>query len=102
MLEFKLVVSGEEAKKVLDTVDLNISNNLSYFPALRNWIRKTRAFCRQSRQCESRNGVFSSLVRPGEVDFEVQYSDVRLLQDLLADSLFQQAVPMAISLPGQS
>jgi protein-export membrane protein SecD len=37
-------------------------------------------------------------VRPGEVDFEVQYSDVRLIQDLLADSLFQQAVPMGYQL----
>ncbi len=99
MLEFKLVVSGEEAKKVLDTVDLNISNNLSYFPALAELDKKDKSILAdKADSVKAGTGVFSSLVRPGEVDFEVQYSDVRLLQDLLADSLFQQAVPMGYQL----
>jgi len=99
MLEFKLVVSGEEAKKVLDTVDLNISNNLSFFPKLAELDKKDKSILAdKADSVKAGSGVFSSLVRPGEVDFEVQYSDVRLIQDLLADSLFQQAVPMGYQL----
>ncbi len=99
MLEFKLVVTGEEAKKVLDTVDLNISNNLSFFPKLAELDKKDKSILAdKADSVKAGSGVFSSLVRPGEVDFEVQYSDVRLIQDLLADSLFQQAVPMGYQL----
>lgn len=99
MLEFKLVVSGEEAKKVLDTIDLNISNNLALFPKLAELDKKDKSILAdKADSVKAGNGVFSSLVRPGEADYEVQFSDVRLIQDLLADTLFAQAVPMGYQL----
>lgn len=99
MLEFKLVVSGEEAKKVLDTIDLNISNNLPLFPKLAELDKKDKSILAdKADSVKAGNGVFSSLVRPGEADYEVQFSDVRLIQDLLADTLFAQAVPMGYQL----
>jgi len=99
MLEFKLVVSGEEAKKVMDTIDLNISNNLALFPKLAELDKKDKSIMAdKADSVKAGNGVFSSLVRPGEADYEVQFSDVRLVQDLLADTLFQQAVPLGYQL----
>jgi protein-export membrane protein SecD len=99
MLEFKLVVSGEEAKKVMDTIDLNISNNLGLFPKLAELDKKDKSIMAdKADSVKAGTGVFSSLVRPGEADYEVQFSDVRLVQDLLADTLFQQAVPLGYQL----
>ncbi|MDD4308779.1 MAG: protein translocase subunit SecD [Candidatus Cloacimonetes bacterium] len=98
MLEFKLVTPPEDSKRVLDQIDLNITNNLSFFPALAELDKKDKVILgRDSLKADSvatGTGIFSSLVRPGEVDFEIQYSDVRLVQELLADSMFLQAVPM--------
>ncbi len=101
MLEFKLVTPADEAKRVMDMIDVNISNNLSFFPTLADLDKKDKSVMPDSAKADSvkaGSGVFSSLIRPGEVDYEVQYSDVRLIQDLLADTLFQQAVPMGYQL----
>jgi len=82
-------------------IDVNISNNLSFFPTLAELDKKDKSILPDSAKADSvkaGSGVFSSLIRPGEVDYEVQYSDVRLVQDLLADTLFLQAVPMGYQL----
>ncbi|MDD4100991.1 MAG: protein translocase subunit SecD [Candidatus Cloacimonetes bacterium] len=96
MLEFKVVAMPEEAKRVLDTIDANINANLSFFPTLAELDKKDKEVMLDSLGAEvtpAGQGVFSSLVRPGEMDYEVQWDNVSLVQDLIADSLFQQAVP---------
>ncbi|MDY0152673.1 MAG: protein translocase subunit SecD [Candidatus Cloacimonas sp.] len=101
MLEFKLVTPNEEGKKVLDIIDMNISNNLALFPTLAALDKKDKSILADSAKADSvqaGSGVFSSLVRPGEGEFEIQFENVRLVQDLMADSTFHQAVPMGFQL----
>jgi protein-export membrane protein SecD len=101
MLEFKLVTPNDESKKVLDIIDMNISNNLALFPTLMELDKKDKSILADSAKADSvkaGTGVFSSLVRPGETDYEVQFENVRLIQELIADSTFQQAVPMGFQL----
>ncbi len=99
MLEFKLVISGEEAKKVMDTIDSNITQNLAAFPKLAELDKKDKSIlANKADSVKAGSGVFSTLVRPGESEWEVQYSDVRLVQELIADSTFIQAVPMGYQL----
>jgi len=103
MLEFKLVATNEESKQVMDAIDLNVNNNLSRFPALAALDKKDKTIIAKSDSLKpdslkAGTGVFSSLVRPGETDYEVQFDDVKLMQELLADSLFQQMVPLGYQL----
>lgn len=101
MLEFKLVAPQDEAKRVIETIDRNISSNLDKFPILAEMAKKDKSIMADTTSTDSLKtgeGIFSSLIRPGEMDFEVQYSDVRLIQDLLADTLFAQMVPMGYQL----
>jgi hypothetical protein len=42
MLEFKLVSPMDEAKRVLDAIDVNVDNNLSLFPTLLELDKKDR------------------------------------------------------------
>ncbi len=102
MLDFKLVAAPEDGKKVLDMIDMNISANIGRFPTLAALDKKDKkilgADSLKADSIQAGSGVFSSLVRPGEMDYEVQYDDVRLMQDLLADSLFMQMVPMGFQL----
>ena len=101
MLEFKLVAPQDEAKRVIETIDRNISSNLDKFPILAEMAKKDKSIMADTTSTDSLKtgeGIFSSLIRPGEMDFEVQYSDVRLIQDLLADTLFAQMVPMSYQL----
>ncbi len=96
MLEFKVVAQPDEAKRVLDQIDSNITANLENFPALAELDKQDKEIMADSDSLgldETQSGVFSSLVRPGEMDYEVQYDSVRLMQELLADSLFHQMVP---------
>ncbi|HRX76703.1 MAG TPA: protein translocase subunit SecD, partial [Candidatus Cloacimonadota bacterium] len=99
MLEFKIVAQPEEAKRVLDTIDANINANLSFFPALEALDKQDKAILADTLASADSlgnpagSGVFSSLIRPGEMDYEVQWDNVDIIQQLLADSLFQRAVP---------
>jgi protein-export membrane protein SecD len=96
MLEFKVVAQPDEAKRVLDTIDANINANLSFFPALAELDKLDKEVLADSLIDESNpagQGVFSSLIRPGEMGYEVSWDNVRLINELLADSLFKQAVP---------
>ena len=96
MLEFKVVAQPDEAKRVLDQIDSNITANLENFPALAELDKQDKEIMADSDALgldETQSGVFSSMVRPGEMDYEVQYDSVRLMQELLADSLFHQMVP---------
>jgi len=101
MLEFKLVAPSEEAKRVIDAIDKNISGNLDKFPALAELAKKDKSIIADTTSTDSLQvgtGIFSSLIRPGEMDFEVQYSDVRLIQELISDTLFAQFVPIGYQL----
>lgn len=96
MLEFKIVALPEDGKRVLDTIDANIDANLSFFPALAELDKRDKTILADTLSAElppTGQGVFSSLIRPAEMGYEVQWDDVRLMQDLMADSLFQQAIP---------
>ena len=96
MLEFKVVAQSDEAKRVLDIIDSNISANLDKFPALAELDKLDKDIMADSDTLgisSPSSGVFSSLIRLGEMDYEVQYDSIRLMQDLVADSLFQQMVP---------
>jgi protein-export membrane protein SecD len=102
MLEFKLVAQPEDSKKVMEIIDTNINNNLALFPKLAELDKKDRkllaADSTKADSVKTESGVFSTLVRPGERDYEVQFDSIRMVQDLLADSLFHQAVPMGFQL----
>ena len=97
MLEFKVVAQPDEAKRVLDIIDSNISANLSRFPELAKLDKMDNEVIAAddslAQQSQAGTGVFSSLIRPGDMDYEVLFDSVRLMQELLADSLFQQMVP---------
>ncbi|MDY0298729.1 MAG: protein translocase subunit SecD [Candidatus Cloacimonadaceae bacterium] len=94
MLEFKVVAKRDEGKRVLDLIDSNINANLQFFPALAELDKLDKEIMAEDDSlAQPSSGVFSSLIRPGELDYEVQYDSVRLIQDLLADSLFQQMIP---------
>lgn len=96
MLEFKVVAQPDEARRVLDQIDSNINANLDRFPALAELDKLDKEVLASDDSLatqDSGSGVFSSLIRPGEMDYEVQYDSIRLMQDLLADSLFHQMVP---------
>lgn len=98
MLEFKLVSPMDEAKRVLDAIDVNVDNNLSMFPALLELDKKDRKILAGADSVaadtiKTGDGIFSSLFRPGDREYEVQFDNVRLVQDLIADSLFQALVP---------
>ncbi len=95
MLEFRVVAQPDEAKRVLDMIDANVSANLDRFPALKKLEESDKTILAESDSLDQPmvSGVFSSLVRPGEMNHEVQFDSVRLIQDLVADSLFQQMVP---------
>jgi preprotein translocase subunit SecD len=74
MLEFKLVAPSEEAKRVIDAIDKNISGNLDKFPALAELAKKDKSIIADTTSTDSLQvgtGIFSSLIRPGEMDFEV-------------------------------
>lgn len=95
MLEFRVVAQPDEARKVLDFIDGNVNANLDRFPALKKLDDMDKKIVAESDSLDPvmGTGVFSSLIRPGEMDHEIQFDSVRLVQDLLADSLFQQMVP---------
>jgi len=96
MLEFKVVAQPDEAKRVLDTIDANINANLSFFPALAELDKLDKEIVVDTLNADTTpagQGVFSSLIRPGEMGYEVSWDNVRLINELLADSLFKQAVP---------
>lgn len=102
MLEFKLVAQPEDSKKVMEIIDSNISNNLALFPTLAELDKKDKKILApdstKADSLKTTSGIFSSLIRPGERDYEVTFDSIRLVQDLLADSLFKQAVPMGFQL----
>lgn len=100
MLEFKLVAQPDDSKKVLELIDANINSNLSLFPALAALDQKDKNILSPdtTKSDIQASGIFSTLVRPGERDYTVQYDDLRLVQDLLSDSLFLQSVPMGFQL----
>ncbi len=102
MLEFKLVAQPEDSKRVLDLIDTNINNNLSLFPALAALDKKDKSIIApdstKADSLSAGSGIFSTLVRPGERDYTVQFDDLRLVQDLLSDSLFLQTVPMGFQI----
>ncbi|MCB5253110.1 MAG: protein translocase subunit SecD [Candidatus Cloacimonadaceae bacterium] len=95
MLEFKVVAQPDEARRILDTIDANITANIDKFPALNELDELDKQILAESDSLEqdSKSGVFNSLIRPGEMDYEVQYDSVRLIQNLMADSLFHQMIP---------
>jgi len=95
MLEFKVVAQPDEARRVLDNIDANINANLDRFPSLKALDDLDKEILAESDSLEqdSEIGVFSSLVRPGEMDYEIQYDSIRLMQELMADSLFHQMIP---------
>lgn len=100
MLEFKVVAKMDEAKKVLEIIDRNVNSNLSLFPELEKLDKEDRQAAEIVAEGEElevalpeRTGIFSTMVRMGEFDYEVQYEDVKLMQSLLADSSFQKLVP---------
>ncbi len=102
MLEFKLVAQPEDSKKVLEIVDANVNQNLSFFPKLAALDKKDKKVLApdstKADSLQAGTGVFSTLVRPGERDYTVQFDDVSIVQELLADTLFQRAVPMGFQL----
>jgi protein-export membrane protein SecD len=95
MLEFKVVAQPDEARRVLDNIDANINANLDRFPSLKALDDLDKEILAESDSLDkdSEIGVFSSLVRPGEMDYEIQYDSIRLMQELMADSLFHQMIP---------
>jgi protein-export membrane protein SecD len=95
MLEFKVVAQPDEARRVLDLIDSNIKANLDRFPALAELDRLDKAVLAEDDTLAQQTaaGVFSSLIRPGEMDYVVQFDSIRLMQELLADPSFQQMVP---------
>lgn len=107
MLEFKVVASPTEAQQVLEKIDSSISANIKQFPALAALDKKDKEIlglletetepAEDSEESEivisDSKGIFSSLIRRGDYDLQVQYEDVALMQELLADSLFQTLVP---------
>ncbi|PKN73194.1 MAG: protein translocase subunit SecD [Candidatus Cloacimonetes bacterium HGW-Cloacimonetes-3] len=102
MLEFKLVAEAEDSKKVMELIDANITNNLALFPKLAELDKKDRKLLApdstKADSVKTESGVFSTLIRPGERDYEIQFDSIRMVQDLLADSLFKKAVPMGFQL----
>nr|MDK2850562.1 preprotein translocase subunit SecD [Candidatus Cloacimonadota bacterium] len=94
MLEFKVVATQEEAQRVIDTIDANIKANLDKFPALKELADKDREIIgADSSGVDTESSVFSSLIRPSQDGFVVQYDTIRLVQDLLANPEFMQMVP---------
>ncbi|MDP2173153.1 MAG: protein translocase subunit SecD [Candidatus Cloacimonadaceae bacterium] len=98
MLEFKLVAPNEEAERVVAQIDQNISMNLQSFPKLAELDRKDRALADSLKVASdtlgTKDGIFKSFISRGEVDYLVQVENVRLMQSLIADSLFARVVPM--------
>lgn len=100
MLEFKLVAPPEVAKQVINVIDQNVTANLRLFPALAS-LEQTDAVQTDSTIVDSLNtkqGIFASLIRQGETDYQVQYTDVEIIQTLLADSNFARAIPMGYTI----
>lgn len=107
MLEFKVVAQPTEAQQVLEKIDSSITANLDEFPALAAIDKMDKEILGAMEEdaeavddaeeeeplISDTKGVFASLIRQGEYDLQVQYEDVELMQDLLADSLFQTLVP---------
>lgn len=100
MLEFKVVAQAADAQQVLEKIDSSVNAHLDSFPRLKELDMKDKEILGLDEEDEddetfvpSTKGVFSSLIRQGEYDLQVQYEDVPLMQSLLADSLFQQLVP---------
>lgn len=77
------------------TPSMPITANLDKFPELKALADRDKEILAESDSLgqESEEGIFSSLIRPGEMDYKVQYDSHRLIQNLLADSLFQQMIP---------
>lgn len=98
MLEFKLVAPPEESERVIAMIDQNINMNLQYFPALAELDKQDKALADSikvaSDTLATKDGIFKSFINRGEVDYSVQVDNVRLMQSLLADSLFAKVVPM--------
>lgn len=97
MLEFKVVAQPDEAKRIFDIIDTNVAAIIDHFPDLADLKEMDKAIAPDDSlgsDIMAGKGVFSSFIRPGQLGYEVQYSDVALIQKLLADSLFQQAVPL--------
>ncbi|PKN79395.1 MAG: protein translocase subunit SecD [Candidatus Cloacimonetes bacterium HGW-Cloacimonetes-1] len=99
MLDFKVVADRSAAEQVIKLIDAMVSANISQFPKLAaldakdkssKTVNDTTAVADSIR---AGSGIFSSLTRPGESEYSIQYSDVPLVRELLADSLFQQFVP---------
>lgn len=110
MLEFKVVATPTEAQQVLEKIDSSITANIDQFPALAALDKKDKEIlgvletetepaegAEEAEDSEivlsDSKGVFSSLIRRGDYDLQVQYEDIALMQELLADSLFQTLVP---------
>lgn len=102
MLEFKLVASSEEAERVLTSVDQAVKMNLSLFPELAELHRKDKALVDSLKlaadSLDTTAGVFRSLLGRGEHDYEIPLQNVRLINDLLADSSFARIVPAGYQL----
>lgn len=96
MLEFQLVATPDVSKQVIEVIDKNIQANLRFFPALAALDQPTASPTDSTivDSLRTSTGVFSSLIRQGEMDYQVQYSDVEIVQALMADSNFVKAIPM--------
>ncbi|PKN75720.1 MAG: protein translocase subunit SecD [Candidatus Cloacimonetes bacterium HGW-Cloacimonetes-2] len=103
MLEFKLVAPPDAANQVIQILDANVAANLQQFPALQEIARKDKqliagADSTKADTLDTGTGVFSSLVRKGEVDLKVQYDVVDIIQTLVADTNFVKLMPMGYTL----
>ncbi|MDZ4182473.1 MAG: protein translocase subunit SecD, partial [Candidatus Cloacimonadaceae bacterium] len=98
MLEFKLVAPPEESERVIAMIDQNIKMNLQYVPRLAELDKQDKALADSLKVASdtlgTKDGIFKSFISRGEVDYSVQVDNVRLMQSLLADSLFAKVVPM--------
>ncbi len=94
MLEFKVVANPDETRRVLDSIDANVNANLDRFPALKELAELDRELLEEADdEASSDLGIFSSLIRPGQMDYEVQFDSVRLVQELLGNADFVQMIP---------
>ena len=105
MLEFKLVASPEESERVLTSIDQSIKMNVSRFPALAELAKKDKALVDSLKlevdSLDTTAGIFRSLIGRGEINYEIPQSNVRLMNDLMADSSFINIIPAGYQLAFQ-
>jgi SecD/SecF fusion protein len=115
LLEFKLVAEGEQVKSVMNAMDIFLSTHIDRY-------RYLNKFNEQSKEPKTANAaadilknkaasvdstkatidsllaadsghIFTNLTGSGKENMSVAYEDIALVQTLLSDSLFVNAIP---------